>query len=451
MTNKIPFIPSKLTHDLDRLAKEYDLRGCMVAVHDGGTIYRRLDNRTDQEYFVDGRSGLLLGLAVLMLYDDGDISLGHRVERFAPEWVPVLPRSRVTVVELLQHISGLPDGLRRAMARQLPQKEGEEAVRQEREFFLENRAPERQLEFLLEDGGCCGGWEPAPSSVDDSLLSLIVERVSGCTPEQLIAQRMFDPYKIEYDESNGVFSLTACALEELLSGLTGGDLLDGYALGLAKRIASSHAIPFAKRDGLLWGSSYINGSTVELVLHPQSETGLVIALNCPMPWTTDNGVFRQLDTEAAGYISAQLVYPAHTRMERIKPKNLSSALAIHTDCADGFTLSPAADMAHIYSDMNRWTFVATEGGVAVGLLSVCSEQPGESGRIDTLLVDSRFRRRGFGRIMCRWALEFLREKEMKWAFLYVNRENQPALQLYRSLGFELHETYEQTYVMKVRL
>jgi GNAT superfamily N-acetyltransferase len=74
--------------------------------------------------------------------------------------------------------------------------------------------------------------------------------------------------------------------------------------------------------------------------------------------------------------------------------------------------------------------LSQEAAGHVGVLAV-----GEIGRIDTLLVSEKFRRRGIGRTLMSRALEICARSLFKHIFVLCRSDNAPAQALYAQLGF----------------
>jgi [ribosomal protein S18]-alanine N-acetyltransferase len=75
---------------------------------------------------------------------------------------------------------------------------------------------------------------------------------------------------------------------------------------------------------------------------------------------------------------------------------------------------------------------AWEGGSLVGYVGLV--RSGREAEIHTLAVDSAYQRRGIGRALLRTALDHAVGATV---FLEVRTDNEPAIQLYRSEGFEM--------------
>ena len=63
--------------------------------------------------------------------------------------------------------------------------------------------------------------------------------------------------------------------------------------------------------------------------------------------------------------------------------------------------------------------------------------------IITLDILPRFRRRGLGRALMRNAVSAIRRKGHPAAILQVDRDNAPALALYRAMGFAVRKEYRE--------
>lgn len=62
------------------------------------------------------------------------------------------------------------------------------------------------------------------------------------------------------------------------------------------------------------------------------------------------------------------------------------------------------------------------------------------GEVYVVGVDPDWQGSGLGRVLTLRGLHHLRDRGLPWVLLYVDEENRPAVQLYRSLGFELWES-----------
>jgi ribosomal protein S18 acetylase RimI-like enzyme len=85
----------------------------------------------------------------------------------------------------------------------------------------------------------------------------------------------------------------------------------------------------------------------------------------------------------------------------------------------------------------KWGIRDAEGGAIVAYCSLTGpELPAELHRARLALgVEAAFRRRGFGEALLRTAVAFAAQAGLAWIDLAVLAHNEPALALYRKLGF----------------
>ncbi len=109
--------------------------------------------------------------------------------------------------------------------------------------------------------------------------------------------------------------------------------------------------------------------------------------------------------------------------------------------------SPAEALASYYrtgTSGDRFWYVACTEGVPVGLLLLAqlAHQPKKQWELCYLGVEPRFRGRGWGRALLNHGLAEARSHGVQELLLGVDRRNEPALRLYRRLGFELFDQRE---------
>lgn len=474
------FDAKRLEEDISRAAARYDM-SCMAAITQGdNTLFRSAHNCSYDQFLLDGGGGFLLGLSVLLLCQDGKLSLSDPVSRFVTDRELTLP-SELTVERLLRRTSCLPDPLHQRLMTDLridgdfhmllPE---EQRVR-EASSLLDNRGLRSQTALLSDDMRCLGY---APSSLDEALLTSIVLRVSGEPLEELQRTRIFAPLGIAArpgihttapghitgidghplpfeapSDTPNLLTLTLTDLEALTAAIAQRRILSCEGWEAAEKlICGTRSLPFGRRGGFLCARSDVAGWTVDILARHSDEYGILIAADRTLPVIRENRQFRRFDLDAAECVSAMTTYPSHTRMERLSARNLSGALSLEPKPGEEeFIPSPAADMAETAADRSRETFVASEQGVIVGMLSFSVDSAANCARLDTILVDRRYRRRGFGSIMLGWVMGHLRQQGVDELVLCTDRRNQPALELYLSNCFELQAVYDNIYVLSVKL
>ena len=92
-----------------------------------------------------------------------------------------------------------------------------------------------------------------------------------------------------------------------------------------------------------------------------------------------------------------------------------------------------------------------ESGRAVGLLDLYVDKKKSVYEISIVLIDKHYQHRGFGKVMLRFAVDYLKAQGAKRLSIGVNRFNIPAQRLYRSVGFTEDNVYEEGMMMSQKL
>ena len=97
--------------------------------------------------------------------------------------------------------------------------------------------------------------------------------------------------------------------------------------------------------------------------------------------------------------------------------------------------------AEIEADKNNELVVAETGGKIVGTLQITftpsiSFQGGKRATVESVRVDEKYRRQGFGKQLMKWAINRAQEKNCVALQLTTNGERQDAHRFYENLGFK---------------
>ncbi len=85
-------------------------------------------------------------------------------------------------------------------------------------------------------------------------------------------------------------------------------------------------------------------------------------------------------------------------------------------------------------DKSEDIFLLIEGEDIVGSVACYS------GEIDDLIVNEKYRRRGYGKKLLLWAMEHIIERGGKEITLHVAEWNEGTIELYKKVGFEITKT-----------
>jgi ribosomal protein S18 acetylase RimI-like enzyme len=95
--------------------------------------------------------------------------------------------------------------------------------------------------------------------------------------------------------------------------------------------------------------------------------------------------------------------------------------------------------AQRFQEANRQYYLASRDGEPIGTVGLCAE--GSVSYITTLGVASARRGRGFGRQILRWVLDVLSQSGVATIRIEVQTDNERALSLYQSCGFQERTVY----------
>lgn len=184
--------PAGISRWVDSVFAPYDRRGvpgCAVGVVQRGSLVysrgfgdavllSRVRNTPSTAFYIASLSKQFTALSVLLLQQDGKLSLNDDIRRWVPE-VPSL--GHITLLELLRHTSGLRDYYGLLGINGWRQNE----LLTEREF-LDLVSRQRALNFAP-------GTEFLYSNTGYALLAIVVRRASGHTLRDFAAARIFGP------------------------------------------------------------------------------------------------------------------------------------------------------------------------------------------------------------------------------------------------------------------
>lgn len=200
-----------------------DAPGVSVAVYRAGdVIYSKAVGMADLEHNVPlttssafdiaSMSKQFTAMAVVLLHEDGRLSLDDEIQKFIPEVHS--EGKRVTIRELLQHTSGIRDYLD---LMELAGKDPDNRVVSQSEV-LDIIATQRQLNFSPRDAF-------RYENTSYALMATLVQRVSGKSLREFAAERIFRPLDMNStqfrDEHTDLIRNRACGYEPRDSGWSG--------------------------------------------------------------------------------------------------------------------------------------------------------------------------------------------------------------------------------------
>jgi CubicO group peptidase (beta-lactamase class C family) len=223
---KEPSVLSPQALTVDALVAKFDrpdAPGVSVAVYSAGeVIYRRAAGMADLEHNVRLATGSVFdiasmskqftAMAVVLLHEDGRLSLDDEIQKFIPE--VHTGHKKVTIRELLQHTSGIRDYL--DLMDLVGENPDNRVVSQS--DVLDIIAAQHQLNF---NPGDAFRYE----NTSYALMATLVQRVSGKSLREFAAERIFRPLDMNStqfrDNHTDLIRNRACGYEPRDAGWSG--------------------------------------------------------------------------------------------------------------------------------------------------------------------------------------------------------------------------------------
>jgi len=105
---------------------------------------------------------------------------------------------------------------------------------------------------------------------------------------------------------------------------------------------------------------------------------------------------------------------------------------------DGWRVRQLADVEAVCQDNETDLWIARSQGAVSGYLGLRAHPEDSMGEIYIIAVDPSFQRSGVGKALMAFAFEWMRERQLKMAFVETggDRGHAPARASYESIGFE---------------
>ncbi len=218
-------VTDELRAKFDAVAAEYKFEGILYLTHNGKVVYQFVAGTDDLQQplsldsllYMSSVSKQFCAAAILMLRDQGKLDLQDTLEQYFPEY-------EIGKDITLQNLLSMRSGIVRDFAPVLNDPAGYAEMRAEEvSDAMLGWLYDQKLEF---EPGVGFGY----SNVNYTLLSLVVEQVSGESYENFIRENIFEPLGMIHSdfvnevEANPQWGLT---YDNILPGCWLGDLLQG--------------------------------------------------------------------------------------------------------------------------------------------------------------------------------------------------------------------------------
>ena len=484
----------KFIAKIEEKAKEWDISAVVALEDREGFRYENAfgyANRAakhpltqNDRFCLDAESCIFLVLCVMRLMEEGKLRLSDKVSRFIPEY---RLGDRITVRNILKWDTGLPDYWCSVRMTRLQKDPAHTALTDQERFTREYELHAADVPFaeVLKDINDLDlthepGKEDDGSETGVKFLSEIIRRASGMTAPEYLFQYFFTPLDMADTRpgNDATAALSGVLRDEELISLpalspetafttTLADM-DKLARALAEKQFFSektwvlmlkcnwreNTFGFSKQGSLFMADTYPTKLRNNWRLYLDFDSGLsMLTLNNEemrmkldqnSRWRSFDGDFRRawLDTK---------VYPDKPEMQKVSDKNVWDAMSIELlpkqlDFVPECTRCMAAMLAQ-----RQPVYVLMDHGVAVGMAGLTVKPKKNKFAVSYLQVDYRYQHRGYGRILLTKAIDILKKKGAKRLEIGVNRFNLPAQRLYRSVGFQDKEIYDEFIELEMTL
>lgn len=485
----------RLSQRIDEIARKWDTSGAVVVVADGHIVHKNTYGYADREkgirtspdstYLVSARSPLLIGLCIMQLVDRNKVSLQDTLDRYVPEYHHA---SRITVKQLLYHNTGIPDYFYSGKMIEMSRSGEHQGLSEQDRFRVERTAYEQSTtlsEALAIIGDTPLEFEPGSrnsswSASNAVFLQSIIERVTGLSLFDYQRKHIFEPLGMDQtlsgccadtvsygciketilvrlpiaQEIDHAFTTTIDDMVKLMRGVANRQLLSRRAWKRAlaydsegRAIIAEHANGVACAEGGILGyefNLYFDQDAKLAYIHLTNETQTQKLINDEWFW------FRK---EMRRAIEEETTYPRFTILKPYSRRNAWEAMNLEVhESQKHFVLDAKASLCYALAQPRvRKPYVLMEGSRSIGLLVLGIDRQKSIYDVDILLIDKRYQRRGFGKIILAEGLEILKQHGARRMEIGVNRFNVAAQRLYFSLGFSPVAVYEQGMWLRIDL
>ncbi|MDF2822519.1 MAG: fmtA [Clostridiales bacterium] len=483
----------KFSTAIDEIAKKWDISGGFIVSKDGEILHdniygfadreKEIPTRRDCTYSFQTNSIMLLGICLMQLVQEKKIKLSDKLSKYIPEYKYA---DKIKIKNLVKINSGIPDFYFGKIMVELDKDMGHnnlqayDKMREEKKAFYENNTFKMVLQLIGEDDL---EFEPEKktewSESNAIFIEEVIERVSGMNLYAFEKKNIFEPLEMTatiedyhadtvsygvYREKelvqlplnfvpHGVFTTTFDDLKKLMNALSTGKLISKKLWDtMLKYDNEGRGICFENANGMACGEMEFMGFQVMFYFDQSSGLCYTHLSNEKQIMKNIESTWRYFRKDAREEIEALFTYPMETKMIRCNKKNIWNALAIKVDTEQlEYVLEAKSSIAMCLVDKNLRAFVEMEGNRAIGLLILELNKKKDYYAISIIQIDRRFQGRGYGKIMLKWAVEYLKNEGAKELEIGVNRFNIAAQKLYLSVGFSVKAVYEEGMTLHMEL
>ena len=485
MTFDMTAAKERLSSALESAAAEFEPNTVVSVFKDGALVLRKsygTAKETDR-FVMTLECDIFLSLMALLLIEQKKLRFSDKLSRYIPEYKHA---DKITVRNLMDKKTGIRDFFYGEIMRRMD--EADSGISDEERRLRDTAASAKyySIEEVLALVGeaeleAKPGTEEQWGMATEPFLRTVIERAAGESLWELAEKNIFHPLgmkntrrggeNIEYSvifrnekflsflpeqDNPYLFTTDLADAEKLLLGLFGGKLLSEKSYSMAtdfRRVNERWG--FELNDGFINTCFYFYGTIGSGGLYHDPGTGVsaVVLTSEEAKYVVGaNGSSRFFRKEMRGALSEIFTYPKNTKMVPYNKHNCVGAMNLEVTKEQlDFVDDAKTTICYASGYPHHKLFVEEESGRAVGLLDLYVNKKKQQYEISIVLIDKRYQHRGFGKVMLRFAVDYLKAQGAKRLTIGVSRFNIPAQALYRSVGFTEDNVYEEGMMMSQTL
>lgn len=469
---------------IDEVSNRWDLSGSFILLKDGEKLHnhhygfanRELNilTRSDTQYTLDSNEMFFVGLAVLTAIDRGKLKLNDSLKEFIPEF---RHSDKITVENLLRNQSGLVDFYHNKLMVELETDSSylelseHDRVRKEKRVLYENR-DFNNVYSLIES--CELEYEPGKKKVNSDtnavFLCEILKRVTSQEPFEYLKENVFDPlnmlnvFRNQSHESlsytvykrtelvsmpidygvDGIFDVTAEDMLKLLVALSTRKIISKKLWNkMLKYNDEGSGILFSNANGFDSANTEFLGYGFYCYINHKTGVTFASLVNEHQTFKFTDNSWNYFRRDSRETVASIMTYPLDTKMSKLDKQNFWNAIGITLEEEqNNYVLDAKASVAMGLMYKTKKAFVQMEDNLVVGLLVLNVDKKKSDYDIDIIIIDKRFQNRGYGKLMVKWAVEYLKNEGAKSLTIGVSRQNIGAKKIYMNAGFVPKSVYE---------
>lgn len=493
---------SKYKIDIESIANKWDSSGAFALYYEGERTQRSffgLANRETGEkinenstYLFSGSARFLISLSLLKLIDMKKIKLSDTLDKYIPEYTHA---NKIKIAHLLQGESGIRDYFYGKIMPELKNDEKHNKLDEKERLLKETKMSTKGYSFEevfkligneeLEFEPGAEKWNYSTSEV--VFCKEIIERVSEMKLLDFEYKYIFEPLnmsqtkrgravntntystyrnkellKVEIDEAaSDLFTTTVNDVEKLVITiyeditLSSNKLLSAKTWKKAMTLNEENlGLGFSSVNGIICSDEFeLLGNQAAIYFNIEAKLCFLHLSNAEQILENIDGTWTHFRKEMRNEIDVKFTYPRNTRIVPFNTKNWFDVLNLQISKEQyEFVCDAKQSIAYAFAyKKDHKLFAAMEGDKPVGLMVLQANKKTQDFYFSILLVDKRYQARGFGKIMLKWGVEYLKKQGAKELSINVNRFNVSAYHLYKSVGFKDDLVYPEGVRLKMEL